>query len=143
MPGGVGEQVAQHLDDAQSIRHDPGQVRRQVDVKVVPAPAAQERVPGLVHQDGYVHGSGSYRQVARLDVRHVEQIAYQLAHPVGLRVDDPVELERLGGVQRGGGVQQGGDGAFDRGQRGAQLVAHHAQELGAQPLQLFQRRHVL
>ena len=32
----------------------------------------------------------------RLDVRHVQQVAYQLAHPFGLRVDYPVELERLG-----------------------------------------------
>ena len=43
VPGRVGKQVAQHLDDAAPVSHDRGQVRRQVDVKVAPLSAAQER----------------------------------------------------------------------------------------------------
>ena len=69
--------------------------------------------------------------------------ADQHVHPVDLRVDDPEELPHLGGVKRGWRGQQGRDGAFDRGQRGAQLVAHHREKLGPQPLQLLQRRYVL
>ena len=40
-------------------------------------------------------------------------------------------------------VQEGDCRALDRGQGGAQLVAYHAHEFGAQPLHFSQRRHVL
>ena len=96
MPVGICEQVVEHLDDAEPVHNHPGQVRWNVDVQVVPASDAQEGVSRLVHQDSYVHGFGGDLQRARLDVRHVQQVAYQLAHPFGLRVDYPVELERLG-----------------------------------------------
>ena len=62
---------------------------------------------------------------------------------VGLRVDDPEELPHLGGVQDPRGAQHGGRRALDGGERRAQLVAHHAEELGPQPLQLLERRQVL
>ena len=48
-------------------RHHPGKVPRQVDVEVVPAPSAQEGVPGPVHQHRRVGGLGGDRQRARLD----------------------------------------------------------------------------
>ena len=139
----LAEQVAEHLHHSLPVRHDPGQVRRKVDVNLMPAPAAAEAVAGLGHQEGHVRRFGRDRQRARLNAGYVEQVAYQHVHPVHLGVDDPEELPHLGGVQRGGGVQQGGDGALDRGQRGAQLVAHHRQELGPQPLNLLQRGQVL
>ena len=41
------------------------------------------------------------------------------------------------------GLQQGGGRALDRGQRRAQLVAHHAQELRAQAFELLDRREIL
>ena len=62
---------------------------------------------------------------------------------VGLLGDDAEELARLGRVQGGCFVEEGVCGTSDRGQRGLQLVAHHAHELGAQPLQLLERRHIL
>ena len=141
--GRVGQQVVQHLDDAPPVGQDPGQVRRQVDVQVVPAAPALEPAPGLVHQDGRRHGFGGYRQGAGLDAGHVEQVADQVAHVLGLVADDPEELGHLGGVQRRRCLQQGIRRPLDGGQRGPQLVAHHAQELGPQPLQLLHRRHVL
>ena len=49
----------------------------------------------------------------------------------------------LGRVELRFGVQRGGRRTLDRGQRLAQLVAHHTQELGPQPLQLLERRQVL
>ena len=61
---------------------------------------------------------------------------------VGLLVDDPEELARLGRVGRCG-AQRGGRRAHDRGERDPELVAHHAEELGPQMLQLLKRRQVL
>ena len=49
----------------------------------------------------------------------------------------------IGRVELRFGVQHGGGRTLDRGQRRAQLVAHHAQELGPQALQLLERRQVL
>ena len=56
MPGGVGEEVVEHLHDAPPLGHDPGQVRRQVDEHGVRAAAPQERVSRPVHQRGYLPG---------------------------------------------------------------------------------------
>ena len=84
VPGRVGEQVVQDLDDAPPVRRHPGQVRRQVDVQVVPATApAKEQVPGLVHQGGNLHGLGVHRQGTGLDAGHVQQVADQTPHADG------------------------------------------------------------
>ena len=107
------------------------------------APAAEERLPGLIHHDGQIRRRGGHRERARLDVRGVKQVADQRAHLIGLLVDDAEQLHCLGRVQRRGGPQHRGRAALDRGQRGPQLVAHHAEELGPQPLQLLHGRHVL
>ena len=139
----VGQEVVQHLDDAPPVGHHPGQVRRQVDVDGVPAAAAEERVPRPVHQAGHLRRLRRDRQRARLDTPRIQQVADEVDHVVGLLVDDPEELAHLGRVQLRRGAQQRGGRALDGGQRGAQLVAHHAQELGPQPLQLVQRRQVL
>ena len=120
-----------------------GQVGREVDVERVPASGAQEGVPGPVHQDCDLHRFGADRQRARFDARHVQQAADQVPHVVGLVDDDAQELAYLGGVQVRRGVQHGGRRAPDGGQRSAQLVAHHAEELGPQPLHLLQGCHVL
>ena len=72
-----------------------------------------------------------------------EEVADQPAHVIGLLVDDPEELEHLGRVEGRRGAEHGGGRALDGGQRGAQLVAHHAQELGAQPLALVEIGEVL
>ena len=117
VPGGVGQQVAQHLDDAPSVRHHKRQVRRQVDVEVVPTPSGQEDVSGPVHHGRDFGGFGSDLQPAGLDVGGIEQVADQLAHGLGLLEDDPVELANLGRVQLRGGVQQGIGRAQDGGQR--------------------------
>ena len=135
VPGRVGQQVVQHLDDAPPVRQDPGQPRRDVDDQVAPAAPALEPAPGLVHQDGHVDGFGGYRQGPRLDAGHVEEVADQVAHALRLVADDPEELGHLGGVQLRRSLQQGVDRPLDGGQRRPQLVAHHAQELGPQPLQ--------
>ena len=108
MPGRVGEEVVQHLDDAPPVRHDQRQLRREVDAEVVPAPSALEPAPGLVHQGRHVRRRGGHRQLARLDARHVEQVADQVAHVVGLLADDAKELEHLGGVQVGRRLRQRG-----------------------------------
>ena len=143
VPGGVGEKVVQDLHDAPPVGQHPGQVRREVDLDGVPAAAIQERVPGLLHQAGQRRRLGGDRQRARLDAPRIQQVADQAAHVVGLLVDDPEELKHLGRLRRRRALQHGRGRALDRGQRGPQLVAHHAQELGPQPLQFLQRRQVL
>ena len=143
MPRGVGEQVVQHLHDAPPVGHSTRQVRRQVDQHAVPAAAAQEGVPGPVHQARDLRRLGVYRERARVDAPDIQQVADQPAHVIGLFVDDAEELAHLGRVKLRSGVQRGGGRTLDRGQRRAQLVAHQAQELGPQALQLLKRRQVL
>ena len=143
VPGGVGEEVAQHLGDAPAVGHHPGQVGRQVDEHGVAAAAREEGGSGPVHQHRDLRGLGRDREGARLDAPRIEQGADKAAHVPGLLVDDAVELVHLGRVEVRRILQQGGGRALDGGERGAQLVAYHAEELGAQPLQLLERRQVL
>ena len=141
--GRVGEQVGQHLHHPPPVRRHPGQTRRQVDHQVAPSAPALEPAPGLVHQDGDLHRFRGYRQGPRLDAGHVQQVADQVAHALRLVPDDPEELGHLRRVQVGGILQQGVRRALDGRQGGPELVAHHPQELGPQPLQVLQRRQVL
>ena len=121
VPGGVVQEVHQHLDDAAPVRHDAGQVRLQVDVDRVPGSSAEEGVPGLVHQDGGVRGFGGHRQSPGLDAGHVQEVGDEGAHLVGLLFNDPEEEEHLGRVQRFRGTGQGGCGTLDGVQRGPQF----------------------
>ena len=140
---GVGEQVVEHLHQARPVGHDPGQVGRQVDADGVPPAAADERAAGLVHQRGDLGGLGRDRQRAGVDAPGVEQVADQAVHAVGLLVDDAEELRHLGRADDARGAEHRGGRALDRGQRRAQLVAHHAQELGPHALELSKRLQVL
>ena len=108
-----------------------------------PPPPLGNWFPGLVHQGGHLHGLGGHRQGAGLDAGHVQEVGDQTPHADGLVPDDAVELAHLRRVQAGRFLQQGVGGPLDGGERGPQLVAHHAQELGPQPLQVLQRRQVL
>ena len=143
MPGRVGQQVAQDLNDAPPVRPHRREVRLQVDLEGVPAPSAEEGVPGPVHKAGDLGRFGRDRQRAGPDAGHVEKVADHLAHGVGLIDDDPAELAHLLRIQVGGGLQQRRARAPDGGQGPAQLVAHHTQELRPEPLQILQRRQVL
>ena len=96
--GGVGQEVGQDLDHALPVRRDWGEVRRQVDFYAVPCPAVQEGGHCLVDQRRQIGGLGSDRKRPRLDPRHIEKVVDKAAHMVGLFVDDPEELVRLGGI---------------------------------------------
>ena len=143
MGGGVREQVVQHLHDAPPVGHHPGQVGRQVDADGVQVAAVEEGVARPVHQAGHLRGLGRDRERARVDPPGIEQVADEAAHVIGLLVDDPEERAHLRRVELRRRGQQGGGRALDGGERCAQLVAHHAQELGADALELAQRRQVL
>ena len=99
--GCVGEQVAQHLDDAPPVRHDQRQVGLKVDVDVVTAASAQERVLGLVDQEDRVRRRRSHRQLPGVDAGHVQQVGDQAAHLVGLLLNNPEEKVHFGRVQGG------------------------------------------
>ena len=75
------------------------------------------------------------------DAAHVEQVVREVAQPVGLLIDDLEELPRLLGIERPRAAERRRRGALDGRQRRLQLVRHHAQELAAQPLQVFHRLH--
>ena len=128
--GGVGEKIVENLDDALPVGQDPGEVQRQVDEDGVPAAAAEEGVAGLVHQDSQRHRLGRYRQSSGLDAARVQQVADQAVHVIGLLVDDAEKLAHHGRIRGRGGVQHGGGRALDGDQRGPQLVADQAEELG-------------
>ena len=61
-------------NDARSVRHDPGQVRRDVDTDGVPVPADTEGSPCLFRQDRYVRRLRGDRQGARLYAGNVKQV---------------------------------------------------------------------
>ena len=107
------------------------------------AAAAEEGVAGLFHQVGDVGRLRGHREGAGVDPPGIQQVADQAAHVVGLVVDDAEELPHLGRVQVRRGVQHGGGRTLDGRQRRAQLVAHHAEELGAQAVQFLERREIL
>ena len=125
------------------VGHDQWQVRRKVHLEVALDPGAQEPAPGLVHHVRNVGGSEFNRQRSRLDAGRVQQVADQVMHVVNLLVYDPVELDHHCRVQVRRAIEQGAGGTLDGGQRCAQLVADHAQELGPQPFQVLQGCHVL
>ena len=135
--------VADDLHDAPSVGHDQGKVGGELDLELIAAAGVEEAVLGLVHQARDVGRLRGYRERAGLDARHVEEIAHEAAHVLGLVVDDAEELAHLGGVQAAGIVQERAGRALDRGQRYLQLVADHGQELRPQPIQLLERREVL
>ncbi len=141
--GRVRQQVVQHLHDAFAVGHRPRQVRRQVDHDGMAASAAHERVACPVHQGRHVRGLGLDGERARLDAAGVQQVRDQAPHVVGLPADDAEELHHLGLGRERGGVEHGRGRALDRGERGAQFMTHHAEELRALPLQLLERLQVL
>ena len=143
MPGGVGQQVVQHLHDALPVRQHPRQVGCEVDEDGVPGAAGQERGARLVHQGDDLRGLRGDRERAGLDAPRIEQVADQAVHAVGLLVDDAEELRHLGRIQNPRGAERRGGRALDRGQRRAQLVAHHAEKLGPHPFQFLERRQIL
>ena len=109
----------------------------------MPPAAARERAPGPFDQVGQIDRPRRDGQRAGLEAAHVEQVADQTPHVVRLILDDPEELQHLRPVELLGRAQHRGRRALDRGQGGAELVAHHAQELGPQPLELVEVREVL
>ena len=143
VPRGVGEKVVQHLYDAPAVGHDRGQVPRQVDEHGVPAAAGEKCGARPVDQLGHLRALRRNGERARLDAPRVEQVADQAAHVPGLVVDDAVELVPLGRVDLRRGFQQRRGRPLDGGERRPQLVAHHAEELRAQPLDLMKRREIL
>ena len=143
VPGCVGEEIVQHLDDPPTVRQYPGQVRRCVDLDAVPVAPAEKGVPRQFDHRRHVDRFGSDGERPRLDACEVQQIVDEVAHVVGMLLDDAEELEHLRLVERRRGVQHGGGGALYRRQRCAEFVADHAEELGPQTLQLFQGRYVL
>jgi len=80
---------------------------------------------------------------ACFDAPRIQQVSDEPAHVVNLLVDDTLELAHLGRVEIRRLFQQGDSRALDGGERRAQLVAHQAEELGTQPLELLQRCQVL
>ena len=143
MPGRVRQQVAEHLDDALRVGHRAGEVRREIDREGVAAPAGQEGGPGLVDQRGDARGLGVDGERARLDAPRVEEVGDEAVHMVGLGVDDADELEHLGTGRGPRGGERRSRRALDRGEGGAELVAHHPEELGALTLELDERAQVL
>ena len=140
--GRVGEQVADELHDAPPVGHHQRQVRGQVDADDVLCARALEGGAGLVDQPGQVLWLGGHREGAGLDPHDVDEVCEQLAHVVGLLVDDPEELVHLCGVKRAPRLAQRGRGPLDGRERGSQLVADHPQELGAKALHLREGAHV-
>ena len=142
-PRSVREQVAEHLHDALRIGQYARQVGREVDQDGISAAAGYERGAGLVDQRSDVRGLGLDGERPRLDASRVEQISDQAPHVVGPAVDDAEELDHLGLGRGRGTVEHGRRRALDRGQRRAQFVAHHPEELRALPLKLLERPEIL
>ena len=140
---GVRQEVVQHLHDALAVGQHRRQAGRQVDQDGVSGAAGEEGVAGLVHQGADLRGLGRDRERAGFDAPGIEQVGDQPDHAVGLVVDDAEVLARLGRRDEPRGAERRGGRALDGGQRHAQLVAHHAEELRPHPLQFLKRGEVL
>ena len=143
VPGGVGEEVVQHLHDALAVGHHRRKPGRQVDEHGVPGAAREEGVARLVDERRHLRRLGLDRERARVDAPRVEQVGDEADHVIGLPVDDAEELAHLDRAEHPPGAEHRGGRALDGGQRRAQLVAHQAEELRAQALELLERREVL
>ena len=137
---GIGKQVAEHLHDAPLVGHHRRQVPGQVDAHRLARAPALERGPRLFHQLRHLPRLGLDRELPCVDAPRVEQVADEVVHPVRLLVDDAVELAKLRAVERARGAKQRRRRALDGDERPAKLVAHHGEELRAQPFELFQCR---
>ena len=105
--------------------------------------AGEEGGARPVDQRRHLGGLGRDRERAGVDAPGVEQVGDQADHAVGLPVDDADELAGLGRRELPRRAEQRGGRALDGGERYAQLVADHAEELGAMALQLLKRGEVL
>ena len=139
----VRQEIVEHLDDAPRVRQHARQVFRQVDGHGAPASGPVEGTPGLIDEAGNLDPLDGDRESARRDAPLVQQVGNQIAHPVCLIVDDPEELQHLGRIRGRRGAQHGGRRSLDRDQGRSEFVAHHAQKLGPQPVQLLEGRQVL
>ena len=99
MPGGIGEEVVQHLHDAPAVGVYPGQADGKVDRDAVPPAATDEGVPRPLHQLGQLRGLRRDRERAGIDAAGIEKVADQAAHMAGLLEDDAVELAHLRRVE--------------------------------------------
>ena len=133
----------EHLHEPLCVGPHAGQLRHHLDFDAAVVAAAQESVLRLLDHCSDVGGVGCDRQRPRLDTRQIQEIVDQVAHLVGLFLDDAEELTSLCGIQRRRGASRRSSRALNRSQRSPQFVAHHSEELGAQPLEFLQRRYVL
>ena len=140
---GVGEQVVQHLHDALPVGHHAGQALGEVDAHRVPAVAGKEGGPRLLDQLPHLGGLGRHRERAGVDPSRVEQVAEQPAHAVGLLVDDAEELPHLRRAEGLRRAQHRRGGTLDGGERRAQLVTHHPQEIRPHPVKGLERPQIL
>ena len=109
----------------------------------MPGAAGEKRVARVVDQRAHLRGLGRDREHAGVDAPRIEQVADEPAHAVGLLVDDAKELLRLGRAVPRRGAEHRRRRALDGGERGAKLVAYHAEELRPHPVYLLERRQVL
>ena len=101
VPGGIGQEIVQHLHHAPPVRHDGGQAVRQVDDDAAAGIAGQEGAPGLLHQVCRRRRLGRDRERARSDPSRVEEVRDETPHLVRLLDDDAEELAHLGWIQPG------------------------------------------
>ena len=103
-------------------------------------PPPDRNAARALDQRGHVRRLGRDRQGARVDAPGVEEVGDRTDHPVGLLVDDPEEEERLCQREVAHPAEHRGGRTFGGSERGAEFVAHHAEEFGAHPVELLQRR---
>ena len=143
VPSRVRKQVAENLNDSLRVGHHPGQIRGEINLYGLPAAAADESIASLVNQADHPGRLWGNRQCAGPDAPCIQQIADQIAHVIGLLVNDAEELDHLRRVEVLGGAQHRGRRALDRGQWSAQLMAHHPKKLRSHSLDLPKRLKIL
>ena len=135
---GVGQQIGQHLVQAQRI-HLHGQPLHTLgdpDVHLVLLGVRPVLGNGLFHDVHQIVRLHVEAQLAGHQLFHIQQVIDELRQALAVLVGDLQQGAHLGRQAAHGAAGEQADGAGNRGQRGAQLMAHGGQELGLHPVGL-------
>ena len=135
----VVEEVDEHLADEHRVDLDIGKHGRDLEVDRSLPDAGTERHEGVGDEVEDRAGDGVDLEDASLESAHVEQAGHQMSQPVGLTLEQPVELIGVGRAEVILLIAQRRGGHLHRGERGPEVVGDRAEQVLPDPVDLFEQ----